>query len=126
MANSFGSKTDLVVGDKSYSIHALSATSHLGDVSKLPFSLKILLENLLRNEDGISVKASDIEYLINSRNGAAPQEIAFSPARILMQDFTGVPAVVDLATMRDAMIELGGDPNKVNPLIPAELVIDHS
>ena len=126
MANSFGSKTELKVGDRTYTIHKLSAVSSLGDLERLPYSLKILLENMLRNEDGVSVQASDIEALLLSYMSKEPKEIAFSPARILMQDFTGVPAVVDLAAMRDAMVELGGDPAKVNPLIPAELVIDHS
>jgi aconitate hydratase len=97
------------------------------DVARLPFSLKILLENLLRNEDGESIRAQDIEALAKWNAAAQPSdEIAFTPARVLMQDFTGVPAVVDLAAMRDAMGAMGGDPNKINPLVPAELVIDHS
>ncbi len=124
--NTFSSKTLLTVNEKSYTIYSLSALGAIGDVAGLPYCLKILLENLLRNEDGISVKASDIKALVNSRSKSNNQEIAFSPARILMQDLTGVPAVVDLAAMRDAMVSLGGDPTVVNPLIPVELVIDHS
>ena len=126
MGNSFGSKRQLEVGAKSYTIHDLSALSSIGDVSRLPYSLKILLENLLRNEDGVSVHPGDTEALVRADTSLGATEIAFSPARILLQDFTGVPAVVDLAAMRDAMVDLGGDPSKVNPLIPAELVIDHS
>ena len=126
MGNSFGSQRQLEVGSKSYTIHDLAALSSIGDVSKLPYSLKILLENLLRNEDGVSVHPGDIEAFLRSSTAPEAAEIAFSPARILMQDFTGVPAVVDLAAMRDAMLDLGGDPSRVNPLIPAELVIDHS
>ncbi|MDA8196322.1 MAG: aconitate hydratase AcnA [Actinomycetota bacterium] len=124
MADTFGTRRSLTVGDKTYSIYSLADETKLGEVSKLPYSLKILLENLLRKEDGLSVTPEDITALISSRN--EEREIAFSPARILMQDFTGVPAVVDLATMRDAITGLGGDPSNVNPLIPAELVIDHS
>ena len=124
MADTFGTRRSLTVGDKTYSIYSLADESKLGAVATLPYSLKILLENLLRKEDGVSVTAEDITALISSRQ--EEREIAFSPARILMQDFTGVPAVVDLATMRDAITGLGGDPSNVNPLIPAELVIDHS
>lgn len=126
MPNSFRSKTQLMVGNKAYTIHSLSAVSEIGDISRLPYSLKILLENLLRNEDGVSVTTNDIRALVQLRTPGSATEISFSPARILMQDFTGVPAIVDLAAMRDAMIDLGGDPGRVNPLIPAELVIDHS
>ena len=97
------------------------------NLSRLPFSLKILLENLLRREDGVNVTAGDIEFLANWDAKAEPsREIAYMPARVLMQDFTGVPAVVDLGAMRDAIRTLGGDPERVNPLVPAELVIDHS
>ncbi len=96
-------------------------------LAKLPYSLRILLENLLRQEDGKSVTAEDIEFLAKWQAKAEPaREIAFMPARVLMQDFTGVPAIVDLAAMRDAMKKLGGNPEKINPLQPAELVIDHS
>jgi aconitate hydratase len=124
--DTFGSRSDLAVGDRKYSIFALSALDHL-DVDHLPYSLKILLENLLRNEDGVSVTAMDVEALATWDPAAGPHdEIAFSPARILMQDFTGVPAVVDLAAMRDAVVTLGGDPARVNPRVPTELVIDHS
>jgi aconitate hydratase len=125
--NSFGAKGSLDVGGRSYEIFRLSALADRFDVARLPFSLKILLENLLRNEDDVSVRAAEIEALAGWDPKAEPdREIAFAPARILMQDFTGVPCVVDLAAMRDAMVELGGDPAKVNPLVPAELVIDHS
>src|SRR5690242_13634227 len=125
--NSFDAKATLSVGDRSYGIFRLDALQSKYDVARLPFSLKILLENLLRNEDGESIRAQDIEALAKWNASAAPSdEIAFTPARVLMQDFTGVPAVVDLAAMRDAMRDMGGDPNKINPLVPAELVIDHS
>jgi aconitate hydratase len=126
--NSFNSRSTLKVGSKSYTIFRLPALSARGfDLGRLPFSLKILLENLLRREDGVNVTADDIEFLAKWDAKAEPsREIAYMPARVLMQDFTGVPAVVDLGAMRDAIKALGGDPEKVNPLIPAELVIDHS
>ena len=126
-ANSFDARATLSVGDRSYEIYRLDALQSRFDVARLPFSLKILLENLLRNEDGESIRAADIEALATWDAAAEPaQEIAFTPARVVMQDFTGVPAVVDLAAMRDAMSAMGGDPAKINPLVPAELVIDHS
>ncbi|HYY77572.1 MAG TPA: aconitate hydratase [Actinomycetes bacterium] len=125
--NSFGARAGLEVGDRSFEVFRLDALGSVGDVAGLPFSLKVLLENLLRNEDGSAVTAEDIEAFARWDPAAAEdREIAFSPARVLMQDFTGVPAVVDLAAMRDAMTELGGDPRRINPLAPAELVIDHS
>src|SRR4051794_36387653 len=125
--NSFGARADLEVGGRSYEIYRLDALQEKFDVARLPFSLKILLENLLRNEDGVAVRKADIEALATWDHTAEPsKEIGFTPARVVMQDFTGVPAVVDLAAMRDAMAELGGDPSKINPLVPAELVIDHS
>src|SRR5436853_6439370 len=125
--NSFDAKATLSVGDRSYDIYRLGALQDKFDVARLPFSLKVLLENLLRNEDGVSVRSHDIEALATWDHNAEPsKEIAFTPARVVMQDFTGVPAIVDLAAMRDAMADLGGDPAKINPLIPAELVIDHS
>src|SRR5207244_100061 len=124
--NSFGSLSELEVGDRRVTIHRLDALEADYQVSRLPFSLKILLENLLRHEDGVSVRREDIEALARWNGGDEDREIAFAPARILMQDFTGVPAVVDLAAMRDAMEVLGGDAARVNPLVPAELVIDHS
>jgi aconitate hydratase len=126
--NSFDSKATLVSGNRTYTIYRLPALAARGfNLSHLPFSLKILLENLLRREDGVNVTAAEIEFLANWEAKAAPsREIAFMPARVLMQDFTGVPAVVDLAAMRDAIRTLGGDPERVNPLVPAELVIDHS
>src|ERR1700744_5693846 len=126
-SNSFDARAPLGVGDASYEISRLGALHSKFDVARLPFSLKILLENLLRNEDGESIRAADIEALATWNAKAEPSvEIAFTPARVVMQDFTGVPAIVDLAAMRDAMAELGGDPEKINPLVPAELVIDHS
>ena len=126
--NSFSSRTTLTSGSSSYTIYRLPALTARGfNLSRLPFSLKILLENLLRREAGVNVTAGDIEFLANWDAKAEPsREIAFMPARVLMQDFTGVPAVVDLAAMRDAIKTLGGDPERVNPLVPAELVIDHS
>jgi aconitate hydratase len=125
--NSFGARAQLDVGERSYEIYRLDALQAEHDVARLPFSLKVLLENLLRNEDGVAVRKQDIEALAKWDHRAEPsQEIAFTPARVVMQDFTGVPAVVDLAAMRDAMADLGGDPNAINPLVPAELVIDHS
>ncbi len=125
--NSFDAKATLSVGDSSYEIFRLDALQPRLDVARLPFSLKILLENLLRNEDGESIRAEDVEALArwNAQDEPA-REIAFTPARVVMQDFTGVPAVVDLAAMREAIKDMGGDPNKINPLVPAELVIDHS
>ena len=126
--NSFDSKATLVCGNRSYTIYRLPALAARGfNLSRLPFSLKILLENLLRREDGVNVTSAEIEFLANWQAKAEPsREIAYMPARVLMQDFTGVPAVVDLAAMRDAIRTLGGDPERVNPLVPAELVIDHS
>ena len=126
--NSFDSRATLTSGKSSYTIYRLPALEARGfDLSRLPFSLKILLENLLRREDGVNVTAGDIEFLAQWDAKAEPsREIAYMPARVLMQDFTGVPAVVDLGAMRDAIKTLGGDPERVNPLVPAELVIDHS
>ncbi len=126
--DSFGAKGTLEVGDASYEIYRLSAVVGDGlDVASLPFSLKVLLENLLRTEDGADITADDIRALAGWDETAAPdKEIQFTPARVIMQDFTGVPCVVDLATMREAMADLGGDPSKINPLAPAEMVIDHS
>ena len=127
-ADSFGAKGTLDVGDTSYQIYRLSAVEGDGlDVDSLPFSLKVLLENLLRTEDGADITADDIRALAGWDADADPdKEIQFTPARVIMQDFTGVPCVVDLATMREAMSDLGGDPTKINPLAPAEMVIDHS
>ncbi len=124
MSNSFNARGSLTVADQEYEIFRLDAVA---GSERLPYSLKILLENLLRHEDGVTVSPDDIRALASWQADADPSvEIAFRPARVLMQDFTGVPAVVDLAAMRDAMQSLGGDPNKINPLQPAELVIDHS
>jgi aconitate hydratase A / 2-methylisocitrate dehydratase len=125
--NSFGARGELEVGASTYEIYRLEALQSQYDIARLPFSLKILLENLLRSEDGVGVRKEDVEALATWDHTAEPsKEIAFTPARVVMQDFTGVPAIVDLAAMRDAMADLGGDPNKINPLVPAELVIDHS
>lgn len=122
--NSFGAKTTLASGGKTYTIYSLKA---LPGSEKLPYSLQILLENLLRTEGQGSVMKQDIENLLNWDPKAEPtHEIAYTPARVLLQDFTGVPCVVDLAAMRDAMKALGGNPKKINPLQPVELVIDHS
>ncbi len=123
-ADSFGARGTLSVGDRSYEIHRLSAVD---GADQLPFSLKVLLENLLRTEDGADITADDVRALAGWDPAAKPdREIRFSPARVVMQDFTGVPAIVDLATMREAMRDLGGDAARINPLAPAELVIDHS
>jgi aconitate hydratase len=122
--DSFGARDTLKAGDSSYEVFRLSAVD---GADRLPYSLKILLENLLRTEDGVNITADHIRALAGWDATADPSiEIQFTPARVVMQDFTGVPCVVDLATMREAVTELGGDPEKVNPLAPAELVIDHS
>ena len=128
--DSFNCRKNLKVGSKTYVYYSLKAAEKNGlkGISKLPFSLKVLLENLLRFEDGKTVKKSDIQSTVKwlKSKGKDQLEIAFRPSRVLMQDFTGVPAVVDLAAMRDAMKQLGGDPKKINPLVPVDLVIDHS
>ncbi|HSZ03746.1 MAG TPA: aconitase family protein, partial [Solirubrobacteraceae bacterium] len=120
--NSFGARSTLEVGGRSYEIFRLDALQQRFDVARLPFSLKVLLENLLRTEGAGAVTAADVEALAGWDPAAQPsREIAFTPARVLMQDFTGVPAIVDLAAMRDAILGLGGDPEMINPLVPAEL-----
>ena len=126
--DSFGAKGTLDVNGKSYEIYRLDAVEGDGlDVDSLPFSLKVLLENLLRTEDGEDITADDIKAIAGWDADAEPdKEIQYTPARVIMQDFTGVPCVVDLAKMREAMEELGGDPSRINPLAPAEMVIDHS
>jgi len=126
--NSFRTRDKLNVGAQTFDIHRLEFLEKQGvaDLAKLPFSLRILLENLLRCEDGRFVHAEDIRALASWRPGAPEKEIAFMPARVLLQDFTGVPAIVDLATMREAVQRMGGNPKRINPLFPAELVIDHS
>jgi aconitate hydratase len=125
--DSFGARATLQVGGTTHEIFRLDALQSQFDVARLPYSLKILLENLLRNEDGEAVTRQDIENLATWVATDEPsKEIAYSPSRVLMQDFTGVPAIVDLAAMRDAMEALGGDPTRINPLVPVELVIDHS
>jgi aconitate hydratase len=125
--NSFGAAAKLRAGDKEYDYFRLASLAErgLGAVDRLPFSIKILLENLLRNEDGKRVSAEDVEAVARGE-GANTKEISFMPARVLLQDFTGVPCVVDLAAMRDALAAMGSDPNRANPLLPADLVIDHS
>ena len=127
--DSFGTRKVLRVGDRGYDIFRLDLLEKAGfqNISRLPVSLKVLLENLLRQEDNHHVTKGDIEALANwNPNVKSEKEIAFMPARVLMQDLTGVPAVVDLAAMREAMKRLGGDPKKINPLAPVDLVIDHS
>src|SRR5436190_329695 len=126
--NSFRTRDKLNVGAQTFDIHRLEFLEKQGvaDLARLPFSLRVLLENLLRCEDGRFVHAEDIRALANWRPGAPEKEIAFMPARVLLQDFTGVPAIVDLATMREAVRRMGGNPKRINPLFPAELVIDHS
>src|SRR6187551_2243290 len=125
--DSFGARSTLEVGGRSYEIHRLEALADRFDVARLPYSIKVLLENVLRLEDGTSVSAADVEAIASWDAAAEPSvEIPFQPARVLMQDFTGVPAVVDLAAMRDAMEEIGGDPAAINPLVDVDLVIDHS
>jgi aconitate hydratase len=128
MLNSLNTKKSFVSGGKQYTIFSIKALEEQGhNIQRLPYSLRILLENLLRNEDNKSVFAADVEALVNWDAKAEPsKEIAFTPARVILQDFTGVPCVVDLAAMREAMKTLGGDPKKINPLQPVELVIDHS
>src|ERR1700716_111028 len=127
--NSFGTRTALAVGSRTYQMFSLPALERAGfpEVARLPYSMKILLENLLRHEDGRYVKSADVEALAKwDLKSGAQQEISFAPARVVLQDFTGVPAVVDLAAMRDGIVRLGGDPARVNPLQPVELVVDHS
>jgi aconitate hydratase len=122
--NSFDARQTLAVGDHDYEIFALDAVE---GSEKLPYSLKVLLENLLRTEDGANITADHVRALAGWDPSAEPStEIQFTPARVIMQDFTGVPCVVDLATMREAVQDLGGDPERINPLAPAEMVIDHS
>ena len=125
--DSFGARSTLTVDDATHEVFRLDALQSRYDVARLPYTLRILLENVLRREDGETVTAADVEAVARWDAAAEPSdEVTFAPARVLLQDFTGVPAVVDLAAMRDAMAELGGDPSRIDPLIPAELVIDHS
>ena len=125
--DSFGAKSTLQVGDVCYRIRRLSALDGVADLGRVPYSIKLLLENLLRHEDGVSVNSHDVEALARYATGGADGlEIAYSPARILLQDFTGVPCVVDLAAMRDAVEDLGGTASRINPVVPVDLVIDHS
>ncbi len=130
-ADSFSSRSTIAVGDRKFEVHRLDALSGRFDIARLPYAMKVLLENLLRHEDGRQVHAADIEAVAGwagrqQAGVASNTEIAFTPERVLMQDFTGVPGVVDLAAMRDALARLGGDPAAINPLVPVELVIDHS
>src|SRR5277367_2249501 len=126
--NSFGAAGELQAGGRTYKIYRLAALEKAGiaKLDRIPYSIKILLENLLRFEDGTTVKRSDIEYVANWDTKADACEINFRPARVVLQDFTGVPCVVDLAAMRDALKKMGADPKKANPLVPVDLVIDHS
>src|SRR6476620_6090010 len=125
--DSFGARSELEVGGTAYEVYRLDSLQQEFDVARLPYSLKVLLENVLRLEDGESVTREDVEAIARWDAKAEPSvEIPFQPARVLMQDFTGVPAVVDLAAMRDAMEEIGGDPGRINPLVDVDLVIDHS
>src|SRR5216684_3854063 len=126
--NSFSAASTLRVRDRDYAIYSLEAIekAHVAGISRIPYCIKVLLENLLRWEDGLTVKHSDIEYVAKWNTSGPAQEINFKPARILLQDFTGVPCVVDLAVMRNALRDLGADPKLANPLIPVDLVIDHS
>src|SRR5258708_10302882 len=128
VTNSFRTRDKLNVGAQAFDIQRLEIleTQGVGTIAKLPFSLRILLENLLRCEDGRFVRADDIKALATWTPGAKDKEIAFMPARVLLQDFTGVPAIVDLAAMREAVNKIGGNPKRINPLFPVELVIDHS
>src|SRR5512133_2436112 len=126
--DSLRTRSTLEAAGKTYAYFSLAkAAETLGDVSRLPFSMKVLLENLLRFEDGTTVTKDDLQAMADwQKERKISREIQYRPARVLMQDFTGVPAVVDLAAMRDAMRQLGGDPQKINPLVPVHLVIDHS
>ncbi len=125
--DSFGARAALSVGKKTYNYFSLAALSQQGfDIKALPFSIRVFLENLLRHEDGVAVKKNDIAAVAASAKNPTSREVFFTPARVLMQDFTGVPAVVDLAAMREAMKALGGDPNQLNPLQLVDLVVDHS
>src|SRR5438067_4024074 len=126
--NTFGARSTLRVDSTGYEIYRLPTLEEtgVGNISRLPFSTRILLENLLRFEDGFKVSAGDIDYVARGVGGPDPKEISFMPARVLLQDFTGVPCVVDLAAMRDALAAMGADPARANPLLPADLVIDHS
>src|SRR5215469_9389718 len=127
MLDSFATRDTLKVKGSSYHIASLTKLGQRFDIKRLPYSMKVLLENLLRHEDGVNVTAKEIEAVANWDAKKEPDtEIAFMPARVVLQDFTGVPCVVDLAAMRDAVVKLGGDAKQINPLVPAELVIDHS
>src|SRR5580765_4395567 len=127
MTDSFSTHDSLEVNGERYRFASLAKLGKRSNLARLPYSMKILLENLLRHEDGLNVTAKEIEAVANWEAKKEPDsEIAFMPARVVLQDFTGVPCVVDLAAMRDAIVRLGGDAKRINPLIPSELVIDHS
>ena len=129
LKNSFGTRTTLTAGGKSYTIHSLDALAKRGfDLTRLPYSIKVMVENVARREDGEIVTASHVEALARwaEKRGRGEQEFSFMPARVLLQDFTGVPVVADLAVMRDAIRRLGGAASRINPLQPVDLVIDHS
>src|SRR5215210_3412917 len=127
MSDSFGARDTLEVSGREFEVFRLDALQSEYDVARLPYSIKVLLENALRLEDGDSVTRENVEAIATWDATAEPSiEIPFQPARVLMQDFTGVPALVDLAAMRDAIEELGGDPGKIDPLVPVDLIIDHS
>ena len=127
MSDSFATRDQLTVNGTSYAIYSLAKLGERYDLARLPFSMKILLENLLRCEDGVLVTKASIEAVATWQAKSEPEtEIAFMPARVVLQDFTGVPCIVDLAAMRDAVVKLGGSASNINPLIPSELVIDHS
>jgi aconitate hydratase len=125
--NTFGARSQLKLGETAYQYYSLEAhEKQVPGVSRLPFSLKVMVENLLRHEDNETVWAEDVRAVVDAAGKKSDREIAFRPARVLMQDFTGVPAVVDLATMRDVVERMGGRPDQINPLQPVDLVIDHS
>lgn len=126
--DTLGTRTTLDVNGAQYDYFSLAAAAEkLGDISRLPFSMKVLLENLLRFEDGVTVTTEDLQAIIDwQQERKSDREVQYRPARVLMQDFTGVPCVVDLAAMRDSITKLGGDAAKINPLVPVHLVIDHS
>src|SRR5579864_9145221 len=126
--NSFGAANILRVKDRQYQIYSLEALekAHVAVIARIPYCIKVLLENLLRFEDGRTVRHTDIEYVAKWSTSGPAKEINFRPARVVLQDFTGVPCVVDLAAMRDALKKMGADPKKANPLVPVDLVIDHS
>src|SRR5882762_6099239 len=126
-SNTYGARATLAVDGIDYTVFKLEALEHRGfSLTKMPYSIKVMIENVLRREDGLVVKPGQIEALARWSGKGGEREVSFMPARVLLQDFTGVPVVADLAVMRDAIKRLGGDPAKINPIQPADLVIDHS